>query len=76
MVRVSIYAEYISTKGIEFTIPNWNKGQLFFVPWMQIPVDLHQYLHPGFRCFVDVDIAADSIVNLAIENWRLYDFTL
>lgn len=71
--RAYIRAISIGSDTIVFEIAEWKPDVWFELSKWSVPPHERQYLHPGFRCRVTVDLDAKRAEDLRISKWSLYD---
>jgi hypothetical protein len=69
--RTYIRAISIGTNTVVFQIPDWNTAW-FELSRYAVPAHLRQYLHPGFRVNVTVNLDAPTKDELDIRDWGLH----
>lgn len=71
--RATIRAIVVGSKSVIFEIPEWKPNVWIEMSTGSVPPHERQFLHPGFRCRVTVDLDAKRVEDLQISKWSLYD---
>lgn len=69
--RTYIRAVSVGSDTVVFQIPEWSPTWFELSRWA-VPPHLRQYLHPGFRVNVTINIDADTKDRLNIRDWGLH----
>lgn len=72
LTRTYIRAISVGTTTVLFELPEWKPDHWFEFPIRNVGYLQQGYLHPGFRCCVDININAEREEDLQICNWGLY----